>query len=69
MIINRFFKVNSKKIVIFKGNFKLKYQKFGDFVTFCKNLHTQLRSRTKKLWLRLLQKVAAPAAPALAPQH
>jgi hypothetical protein len=46
MIIKRFFKVKSNKIVI--------------FVTFYKNLHTQLQSR-------LRPKVAAPPAPALAP--
>jgi hypothetical protein len=46
MIINRFFKVNSNEILIFKVNFKLKYGKFRVFVTFYKNLHT--RSRAKK---------------------
>jgi hypothetical protein len=40
MIINRFFKVNSYEIVIYKVNFKLWYEKFRVFVTFYKNLHT-----------------------------
>jgi hypothetical protein len=69
MIIKKFLKVNSNEIVIFKVNFKLQYEKFRGFVTFFKNLHTRLRSRGKKLWLRLQQKVAAPPAPAPAPQH
>jgi hypothetical protein len=60
MIINRFFKVNSNEIVIFKLNFKLQYEKFRVFVTFYKNLHTRLR---------LQQKAAASPAPAPAPQH
>jgi hypothetical protein len=69
MIIKRFFKENSNEIVIFKVNFKLKFEKFRVFVTFYKNLHTRLRSRSraKKLWLRLQQKVADPPAPAPAP--
>jgi hypothetical protein len=41
-------KVNSNEIVIFKVNFKLLYEKFRVFVTFYKNLHTRLRSQTKK---------------------
>jgi hypothetical protein len=50
MIINRFFKVNSKEIVIFKVNFKLFDEKFWVFVTFYKNLYIRLwsRSRAKK---------------------
>jgi hypothetical protein len=68
MIIKRFFKVNSNQIVIFKVNFKLKYEKFRVFVTFYKNLN---EPGQKKLWLRLQQKVVAPPAPAPAPapQH
>jgi hypothetical protein len=48
MIIKRFFKVKSNKIVIFKVNLKLWYEKFRVFVTFYKNLHTRLKSRVKK---------------------
>jgi hypothetical protein len=64
MIIEKFFKVNSNEIVIFKVNFKFQYEKFKVFVTFYKNLHTRLlsRSRAKKLRLRLQQKVTAPPA-------
>jgi hypothetical protein len=47
MIINRFFKVNSKEIVILKVNFKLEYEKFWVFVTFYKNLYTRLRRRSR----------------------
>jgi hypothetical protein len=43
----------------------------GLFVTFYMNLHTRIRSQAQKLGLRLRlhQKVAAPQAPAPAPQH
>jgi hypothetical protein len=47
MIINRFFKVNSNEIVIFQVNVKLKYKKFRVFVTYYKNLHSRLRSRSQ----------------------
>jgi hypothetical protein len=64
--IKRFFEVNSNETEIFKVNFKLQYEKFRVIVTLCKNLltGTRLRSRVKKLRLRLWQKVAAPPAPA-----
>jgi hypothetical protein len=63
MITKRFLKVHSNEIVIFKVNFKFKYEKFRVFVTFYKNLHTgtRLRSRAKKRLLRLRLKVSGSA--------
>jgi hypothetical protein len=48
--------VNSNEIVIFKVNFKLKFEKFRVFVLFYKNLHTRLRSRIRA------KKTLAPAS-------
>jgi hypothetical protein len=75
MIIKRFFSVNGNEIVIFKVNFKLKYEKFRVFVTLIRIYipDSGAGAGPKKLWLRLQQKVAAPLAsapaPAPAPQH
>jgi hypothetical protein len=72
MIIKRFFKENSNKIVIFKVSFNFKYEKFMVFVTFYIPGYGA-GAGSKKLQLRLQQKVAAPPAPAPAlapdPQH